>query len=205
VERETPARLRQVPLAAVTPPRVTERAQALARETLRPGDLALDGTAGKGRDTACLAQAVGPSGHVHAFDIQPAALDATRALCLREGLLDRVTLHLRSHAELAAALPTQHLGRLGVAIFNLGYLPGGDQAVITRPDSTAVALRASHAALRPDGRLICVVYPGHPGGEDEAAVVRAFAEERGTAGDTILKHGHEPGSGRPWILSVTRK
>jgi predicted methyltransferase len=188
----------------VSPPRVTERAQALARETLRPGDLALDGTAGKGRDTACLAQAVGPDGHVHAFDIQPAAIDATRALCQREGLLDRVTLHLRSHAELAAALPPEHLGRLGVAIFNLGYLPGGDQAVITRPDTTAVALRAAHAALRPGGRLICVAYPGHPGGEDEAAVVRTFGRERERAGDSITMDVEEAGGDRPWILCVTK-
>ena len=188
----------------MNPPRVTERAQALARETLRPGDLALDGTAGKGRDTACLAQAVGSAGHVHAFDIQPAALDATRALCLREGLLDRVSLHLRSHAEIDEALPAEHRGRLGVAIFNLGYLPGGDQAVITRPDSTAVALRAAHAALRPDGRLICVVYPGHPGGEEEAGGVRAFGRERALAGDAVEMDAEEAGGGRPWMLCVTK-
>ena len=188
----------------MSPPRVTERAQALARETLRAGDVALDGTAGKGRDTACLAQAVGPAGHVHAFDIQPAALDATRALCLREGLLERVTLHLRSHAEIDEALPAEHLGSLGVAIFNLGYLPGGDQAVITRPDSSAVALRAAHAALRPGGRLICVAYPGHPGGDTEAGIVRAFGRERALAGDAVAMDAEEAGGGRPWILCVTK-
>jgi len=191
VEREARARLRQVPLASVTPIRATEVSQALAAEVLRPGDLALDATAGKGRDTVFLAQAVGPTGHVHAFDIQPAAMDATRVLCANAGLLDRVTLHLRSHAE--------------IAIFNLGYLPGGDHGVITRPDSTATALRAAYAALRPGGRLICVAYTGHAGGNDESAVVLAFAEERGAHGDVVSKHGYEPGSGRPWVLSVTKK
>jgi len=205
VEREARARLRQVPLASVTPIRATEVSQALAAEVLRPGDLALDATAGKGRDTVFLAQAVGPTGHVHAFDIQPAAMDATRVLCANAGLLDRVTLHLRSHAEIASALPADHLGRVGVAIFNLGYLPGGDHAVITRPDSTATALRAAYAALRPGGRLICVAYTGHAGGNDESAVVLAFAEERGAHGDVVSKHGYEPGSGRPWVLSVTKK
>lgn len=205
MEREARAQLRQVPLAAVNPIRVTEVSQALAAEILRLGDLALDGTAGKGRDTAFLAGIVGPTGHVHAFDIQADALEATRTLCVQTGIADRITLHHRSHAEIPAALPADHLGRIGIAIFNLGYLPGGDHAVITRPDSTALALRAAFAALRPGGRLICVAYTGHAGGGEESDVVLAFAEERGTAGDSILKHGHEPGSGRPWILSVTRK
>ena len=188
----------------MNPPRVTARAQSLARETLRAGDIALDGTAGKGRDTACLAEAVGPEGHVHAFDIQPSALASTGALLALTGLEARVTLHLRSHAELRAALPAGHLGRIGVAIFNLGYLPGGDTAIITRPDSTAGALRAAHEELRPGGRVICVAYTGHPGGEDEADVVRTFARECELAGDTVAMDTEEAGSGRPWILCVTK-
>lgn len=205
MEREARAQLRQVPLAAVNPIRVTEVSQALAAETLRLGDLALDGTAGKGRDTAFLAGIVGPTGHVHAFDIQADALEATRTLCVQTGIADRITLHHRSHAEIAAALPAGHLGRINVAIFNLGYLPGGDHAVITRPDSTAVALRAAFAALRPGGRLICVAYTGHAGGGEESDVVHAFAEERQAAGDDVRHLGFEPGSGRPWVLAVTRK
>ena len=145
-------------MAPVNPVRVTERAQKLATEILRPGDIAVDGTAGKGRDTACLAQAVGPSGHVHAFDIQPEAVASTRNLLEVAGLLDRVSVHLRSHAELAAVLTPAQQGKVGVAIFNLGYLPGGNPDIITRPDSTQTALDAAYAALRPGGRLICVAY-----------------------------------------------
>jgi predicted methyltransferase len=191
-------------LAAVNLPRVTERAQLLAQEVLRAGDIAMDGTAGKGRDTACLAQAVGASGHVHAFDIQPEALAATGNLLRLAGLADRVTLHACSHADLTAVLPAAHRGRLGAALFNLGYLPGGNTAIITRPDSTARALRAAYAELRPGGRLICVAYTGHPGGDDEAGVVRAFGREHTLAGDTVAMDTAEAGSGRPWILCVTR-
>jgi predicted methyltransferase len=191
-------------LAPVNPIRVTERAQLLAQEILRPGDLAMDGTAGKGRDTACLAQAVGPSGHVHAFDIQPEAIAATANLLTLAGLAGRVTLHARSHADLASVLPADQHGRLGVAIFNLGYLPGGDTAIITRPASTAAALRAAHAELRPGGRLICVAYTGHPGGAEESDVVQAFGREREAAGDMVARHGLVPNPGKPWILSVTR-
>jgi predicted methyltransferase len=191
-------------LAPVNPIRVTERAQKLATEILRPGDIAVDGTAGKGRDTACLAQAVGPSGHVHAFDIQPEAIASTRNLLEVAGLLGRVSLHLRSHAELADVLTPAQAGQLGVAIFNLGYLPGGDTSIITQPASTDHAIRTAFAHLRPGGRLICVAYTGHPGGPEESDIVLRFAEEQADAGLHVEKIGYYPTPGKPWILVVNK-
>ena len=79
-------------------------------EALRPGDRAVDATAGNGHDTAFLAEAVGTAGGVWAFDVQPRALDAAAAL-LAEG-----------------------------------------------------------------GVLTVVCYPGHPGGAEETAAVRRWAE-----------------------------
>ncbi len=191
-------------MAPVNPIRVTERAQKLATEVLRPGDIAVDGTAGKGRDTACLAQAVGPNGHVHAFDIQPEAITSTHNLLEVAGLLDRVSLHLRSHAELTDILTPAQGGKLGVAIFNLGYLPGGDAAIITQPSSTNQALRAAFDHLRPGGRLICVAYTGHPGGPEESDIVLKFAEQQAVAGLHVEKIGYYPTPGKPWILVVNK-
>ena len=191
-------------MAPVNPVRVTERAQKLATEILRPGDIAVDGTAVKGRDTACLAQAVGPAGHVHSFDIQPEAIASTHKLLEVAGLLNRVSLHLRSHSELAAVLTPAQVGKVGVAIFNLGYLPGGNPDIITRPDSTQTALDVSFAALRPGGRLICVAYTGHPGGPEESDVVLKFAETRAADGLHVEKIGYYPTPGKPWILVVNK-
>ena len=191
-------------MAPINPIRVTERAQKLASEILRPGDIAVDGTAGKGRDTACLAQAVGPSGHVHAFDIQPEAIASSRNLLEVAGLLDRVSLHLRSHAELVDVLTPAQRGKIGVAIFNLGYLPGGDASIITQPASTDRALRDAHDNLRPGGRLICVAYTGHPGGPEESDIVLKFAEQQASAGLHVEKIGYYPTPGKPWILVVNK-
>lgn len=191
-------------MAPVNPVRVTERAQKLATDILRPGDIAVDGTAGKGRDTACLAQAVGPRGHVHAFDIQPEAVASTRNLLEAAGLLDRVSVHLRSHAELTEVLTPAQQGKVAVALFNLGFLPGGDPRIITRPDSTRAALDAAFAALRPGGRLICVAYTGHPGGTEESDVVLRFADAHSSAGRHVEKLGYYLTPGKPWILVVNK-
>lgn len=191
-------------MAPVNPIRVTERAQRLAAEVLREGDLAIDATAGKGRDTAFLAQSVGPSGRVHAFDIQPEAIESTRNLLTVAGLLERVTLHLLSHAELSGCLSAADQGRIGAVLFNLGYLPGGNPSIITQPQTTDAALRAARAQLRPGGRIVCVAYTGHPGGEMESDLVRRFADQCELTGDTVQRLGLDPNPGRPWVLAITR-
>ena len=204
MERKASSQFPKIPLAPVNPIRVTERAQKLATEILRPGDIAVDGTAGKGRDTACLAQAVGSAGHVHAFDIQPEAIASSRNLLEVAGLLGRVSLHLLSHAELADVLTPEQRGKLGVAIFNLGYLPGGNPDIVTQPASTDRALRDAYANLRPGGRLICVAYTGHPGGPEESDVVLTYAEQQASAGLHVEKIGYYPTPGKPWILVVNK-
>ena len=192
-------------MATVIPIRVTERAQALASEVLNSGDIAIDATAGKGRDTAFLAQTVGPTGWVHSFDIQPDAINSTRNLLEVSGLINRVTLHERSHAELTESLPDSHRGKIAVAIFNLGYLPGSDQKIITQPASTAIALESALIELKSGGRLICVAYTGHPGGKEESDVVQTFAESAENAGNIVEKIGYAVHQPKPWILVVTKR
>lgn len=100
--------------------RVTHIAQQLWGQVLRPGDVAVDATAGNGHDTEYMARAVGPSGTVHAYDVQAAAVEATRARL--EGALpaaQRPALHLHhcSHAEMAAHVAP---GTARLIVFNLG-------------------------------------------------------------------------------------
>ena len=53
---------------------MTSIAQAVWSRFVRPGDTVVDATCGNGHDTKWLAQAVGPSGRVFAFDIQVRSL-----------------------------------------------------------------------------------------------------------------------------------
>ncbi|SDE21714.1 Putative rRNA methylase [Paenibacillus sp. UNCCL117] len=150
-------------------------AHQLIEARLKPGEAAIDATAGNGVDTVFLARQVGAEGCVYAFDIQESALASTAARCAREVPDRQVELLHRSHAEMAAAIPEHWHGRIAAVTFNLGYLPGHDHSTITLPDSTLQALDSAAKLLRRGGVITIVVYSGHPGGETEAAAVDRWA------------------------------
>jgi predicted methyltransferase len=151
--------------------RLTELAHEAVRASVRPGDIAVDATAGNGHDTRFLAEIVGASGHVFALDIQPEALTRTAAAVRRS---DTVTLIRRDHAELRAALPAWALGRVAAVMFNLGYLPGSDRHIVTRAESTLPAVRDALEVIRPGGVVTILAYAGHPGGAEESESVASF-------------------------------
>ena len=167
------------------PPRPTELARHLVREVLRVGDLAIDATAGNGHDTVFLAECVGPHGRVLAFDIQPDAIAATRGRLERACCLLQVELHTACHSRLRGfAKP----GTARVVMFNLGYLPGGDHFLTTTPAKTLAALQAAAHCLLPGGLLSVVCYPGHPGGDEEAATVEAWFSAQAAIGWRVAKY-----------------
>lgn len=173
-----------------------------------PGDTVIDATAGGGVDTLALAELVGPAGCVYAFDIQQEALDRTnrRLEPLRQaGRLPELHLLLRSHAEMAAAVGGERAKRVAAVMFNLGYLPGGDASLITLPDSTTAALDAALTLLRPGGIVTCVLYPGHPGGELEAAAVEAWAAARPQRDAQAILYRQPQRPAAPYLVAVEKR
>lgn len=188
-------------------PSILTQAQLLVLDTLREGAAAIDATVGNGVDTLFLARAVGPKGKVFAFDIQSEAIEAARARFARECTDDSgVSWQLRSHAEMAEAIPAEWHGRVGAVLFNLGYLPGGDPTVITRMESTLPALEASLRMLRSRGVLAIVVYPGHPGGDEEAAAVERWASELPPSEFQTVKYQFlNPLQPPPYLIGVSKR
>ncbi|MFN4874571.1 MAG: class I SAM-dependent methyltransferase [Akkermansiaceae bacterium] len=152
------------------PPRPTHLLHVLLADIIQPGDTVIDATAGNGHDTVFLAEAVGDAGRVIAIDIQAEAISSTRRVLEEKRFENRVDLHEGSHAELA-----QYVAKSSVAaiVFNLGYLPGADHAVMTQVDSTLQALAGAVIALKEGGVLAVVCYPGHKGGDVESARVES--------------------------------
>lgn len=135
------------------------------------GHTTVDATCGNGHDTLLLADLVGPGGHVWGFDIQREAIAETGRRLTAAGLSRRATLVQMGHEELARHVvpPVQ------AVLFNLGYRPGGDRSIITRPETTGTALNQSLTLLAGGGVVLVTVYPGHSGGAEEQAAVEDWA------------------------------
>ena len=141
------------------------------RNFLREGHTAVDATCGNGHDTLLLGRLVGVSGHVWGFDIQEPAIAETLSRLAEAGLSSRATLIQTGHEVMV-----QHVtGPVQVVLFNLGYRPGGDRSIITRPDTTVAALGQSLALLAAGGIVLVTVYPGHGGGTEEQSTVDGWA------------------------------
>ena len=149
-------------------------ARYLAREVLlqalEPGDTAVDATMGNGHDTLTLCEAVGPAGRVYAFDVQEQAVVETKKRLREQAMEDRAELIHAGHEHMAEYVR----GPVKAAVFNLGWLPGGDHAVTTRWETTRRAVEAALELLAPMGVLLVCAYPGHAEGEREKAELAAF-------------------------------
>lgn len=152
-------------------------AHRLWEQVVRPGDHVIDATLGKGRDALKLAQLClkEGTGSLVGFDIQHQAVDATRALLaahLPENILQRVRLIVGDHAQFPGDLAPNSVRLI---VYNLGYLPGSDESLITTSQGTLQSLDAALELLEPGGTISCTCYSGHPGGDDEEQAVLAWA------------------------------
>lgn len=174
---------------------------------VHPGDAVIDATAGGGADTLELAKLVGRRGCVYAFDIQQEALNRTarRLEPLRaEGNAPRLELLLQDHAAMMEVVDEAHRGGIAAVMFNLGYLPGSDESVITEPGSTLSALQGALSLLRPGGILTCALYPGHPGGDAEAAIVEEWASQLPQREAQVVLYRQLQRPHAPYLIAIER-
>ena len=83
---------------------------------------------------------------------------------------------LRGHEDMTARFAgSASLPRPRAVMFNLGYRPGGDKSVITRPATTLTALASALELVVPGGVITVVLYPGHEGGRVETEAVFSWA------------------------------
>ncbi|MFE8703336.1 class I SAM-dependent methyltransferase [Cytobacillus sp. FJAT-54145] len=157
--------------------RILPFARQLLQKALQPGDIAVDATLGNGHDTLFLAGLVGENGHVYGFDIQEKALEASNSRLRENGLSSRVTLFNEGHEHISTAIPLEQHGKVMAAIFNLGYLPGGDKSIVTKPETTIAAIEQLIEMMAPEGIIVLVIYHGHEEGAVERDYLLQFVRE----------------------------
>ncbi|MFB6496068.1 tRNA (mnm(5)s(2)U34)-methyltransferase [Bacillus haynesii] len=180
-------------------------AKELLKTAAGEGDIVIDATMGNGHDTYFLAELVGESGHVYAFDIQEEALIHT-AERLGEKHRGNVTLIQKSHDQLIQSLPSEAIGRVSAAVFNLGYLPGGDKAVTTRSESTISSIEQMLHILKEEGLIVLVVYHGHPEGKREKEDLLEFCSKLDQDKARVLCYQYlNQRNDPPFIIAIEKK
>jgi len=185
---------------------VLSMAQKWVTERVSPGELVIDATAGGGVDTLALALHVGPKGKVLAFDIQQEALDKTKQRLLNyeaPQALGHVELIQSSHALMANYVAASEAP--AAVMFNLGYFPGGDEAIITQPPSTIAALEAALQLLRRGGVITCALYPGHNGGETEAIAVEQWAASLSVKDAHCVMYRQLQRTEAPYLIAIEKR
>lgn len=185
---------------------VLSYARSLMQRVIRPGGAAIDGTVGNGHDTLFLAELVGENGHVFGFDIQKQAILQTKELLEKNNVADRVTLFQKGHETLGESVPAAFHGKIHGAMFNLGYLPGGDKSIVTKPDTTIAAIDQLIEMLAKGGILALVIYPGHEEGAYERDRVLEHAKNLDQTKVNVLQYGFiNQKNNPPFLLAFEKK
>ncbi|WP_026866680.1 class I SAM-dependent methyltransferase [Jeotgalicoccus marinus] len=138
--------------------KILPTAKEYIEEIIEPTDLVVDATCGNGHDSHFLSSLV-PKGTVYSFDIQKDAIlkakekyPAPNIHFIQDGH-ENVDQYIQENIK--------------AAIFNLGYLPGGNKSITTIPETTVTALNKLFTLLSVGGRIAIVVYHGHESGKIE--------------------------------------
>ena len=140
---------------------------------VREGDICIDCTAGRGKDTAFLCELVGEKGKVIALDIQPEAVESTNTLISEKGFSDRCRVVLDSHENVDRYAEK---GTVSAIVFNFGWLPGGDHTKHTQTESSLTALEKCLPLLKFGGVMSLSIYYGRDTGfEEKDAILKYIA------------------------------
>ncbi|BBI32124.1 class I SAM-dependent methyltransferase [Cohnella abietis] len=188
---------------------VISQAQHWVKERIGAGDIAVDATAGNGSDTLFLAGLLGAKGTVYVFDIQAEALAQTQtrlqATASKPDQLANVNLLLAGHEHMASHIAAEHHGQIAAIMFNLGFLPGAASTIITQTSTTLAALEAALLLLRSGGILTVVVYPGHEGGQAEAAAVESWASNVPPSLAQAIVYRFPQKAAAPYLIGLIKK
>lgn len=176
-----------------------------AHKTIRPylseQSLCIDATMGNGHDTLFLAK---HCAKVYAFDIQESAINATRTHLERNNGSNKVSLIHSGHE-----IMQQHIKpgeKADAIVFNLGYLPHADTAIITQEKNTIAALNQALELLNTTSILSILAYPGHAGGQSEMqAIIHWYEQLNSSLYAITIIHSRQETSSSPRLFTLQKR
>ena len=185
--------------------------QALISSYIRPGDIVIDATCGKGFDSLFLAKSsllTSSSGKLYCMDIQQEAIEHTKRRLELNGFTnidycDRISYICQSHETFPNMITPNSMSCI---MYNLGYLPNPkkvlNKALITTAETTLNSLKQATKLIKPGGIISIMAYRGHPGGEEEAQAVLTYLESL-PDGWRLVRHESATSKVAPLILLAT--
>jgi hypothetical protein len=176
---------------------IIEYAHNLALSHLSSNSIAIDCTVGKGQDTLFLAK---NAQFVYGFDIQYDAIKQTKLLC-EQNKINNVQLIHDGHEKI-----NQYIDHsFDVALFNLGYLPGGDKIITTTEKTTLEAIQHLLPLMSPSAIIILVIYIGHPAGKVEANALNKYLEQLSSKDYFATSHRDINHPKAPYVISIKKR
>lgn len=159
--------------------------------------VAADMTVGAGNDSLYILENTKVE-RLYGFDIQKEAEIKAKKL-IGEDL--RFIFNLASHDQIENYVKEN----LDLAIYNLGYLPGGNKEITTKYQSTIKSLEKTLDLLNKEGMIILTIYPGHPAGKIESEELEKFLAKIDPKKYAIMKLSYQNRPKNPPYIIVIEK
>ncbi|HKL74469.1 MAG TPA: class I SAM-dependent methyltransferase [Halanaerobiales bacterium] len=179
-----------------------EYSHQILKKYIEKKDVVIDATVGNGNDTLFLAKLVGKNGKIYGFDIQRKAIRNTRNKLVENNYSKRVKLIEDGHENMKDHIENEDISAI---LFNLGYLPGSDKKIITRPNTTLKAIKNGLEILIDGGIIVIVIYPGHEGGKIEKEKIIEYASDLDRKKYNVLHYYYLNQENKPPEVLVIRK
>ncbi|NLM04766.1 MAG: methyltransferase domain-containing protein [Clostridiales bacterium] len=172
--------------------KVTNIVHGILGTKITRNSIAIDATMGNGYDTLFLLNHIGSNGKVYAFDIQEESLINTKKILQNNqiNIEDNIQLILDGHENIYKYVEE----KVDIVMYNLGYLPGGNKKIITKPSTTIKSLDIVLPLLKEGGIISIATYYGHPGGKDERDAIIEYTKNLDWNTYAVLKcdyHNYE--------------
>lgn len=182
---------------------ITYWCHEIIRSQAPKGGFYIDATMGNGNDTLLLCELAGKEGSVLAFDIQEKALNTTKELLASHGYIERAQLVRDGHEHMDQYAKPRSAD---VICFNFGYLPGGDHAIATTPDTSLTAISKGLDILKSNGMMsLCIYSGGDTGFEEKERILRYLKELPAKEYTVIANEYYNRGNNPPMPVFVFKK